>query len=297
MKKVFFSAAVLAAVALTGCSKDNEQPDSRMRSEYITVSTSIGALTRVSVEGNASRFEDGDKISVYAWLGTAAEVNTSRMVVNNSVNTLAAGKWTSEPMMKWNDMTTPHFFLAVYPPRTVTDFKADAVTVDPTRQTDADLLVAVNAGNSDAGISATANPVSLRFDHVMSKLVVKLEYRNEFAETPQVTSVSTEARNTGTVDYLKGLVTPAGEAGAFALPPVRSNAEYASVLIPQAVQKISVLINGRNYLYTHATPLLLEKGKVQVVKLIVGRNRIELNEVLINDWNNASEISGGEAVD
>jgi len=42
---------------------------------------------------------------------------------------------------------------------------------------------------------------------------------------------------------------------------------------------------------------MLNKGKVQTVKLIVGRNRIELDQVTINDWENTQPIEGGEAVD
>ncbi|WP_373835293.1 fimbrillin family protein, partial [Bacteroides heparinolyticus] len=111
MKKTFFFAASLAAVALTGCNNDNEEA----KAEYITVSTSIESLTRVSTTGNTAKFDEGDKISVYAWTGSANEVNTAGLVVNNSVNTLAGSKWTSAPLMKWVDMTTPHFFLSVYP--------------------------------------------------------------------------------------------------------------------------------------------------------------------------------------
>ena len=66
MKKTFFFAATFAAMALTSCNNDNEQAQTDAKPEYITVSTSIGALTRVANNGNTSAFEDGDKISVYA---------------------------------------------------------------------------------------------------------------------------------------------------------------------------------------------------------------------------------------
>ena len=41
--------------------------------------------------------------------------------------------------------------------------------------------------------------------------------------------------------------------------------------------------------------VVLEKGGT--VTLIVGRNRIELDQVVINDWGAAEDITGGEAVD
>ena len=261
------------------------------------MSTSIDNLTRVSTTGDASRFDEGDKISVYAWTGTADEVPTANLVVNNSLNELKGGKWLPTPLMKWANMSTPHFFLSVYPARTIADFKADPVKVDIEKQMESDLLVAVNTGESKAGLKATDNPVSLRFDHMMSKLIVELTYRNEFSKTPTVASVGTEAKNEGTIDYLKGVITLKGAAAPFHLQTLKANEAYASVILPQVVQKFTIVIDGKNYVYTHPTPLTLVKGKKQTVKLIVGRNRIELDQVVINDWGAAEDITGGEAVD
>ncbi len=297
MKKSIFFAAVMTAFAMSSCNNDLEQNEPASKPEYITVSTSIGVMTRVATNGNTSTFEEGDKISVYAWTGNANEVDTANLVVNNAINTLTTGKWTVMPLMKWTNMTTPHFFISVYPERLITDFKADAVIVDPANQTAGDLLVAVNTGETAKGLTATNNPVSLMFDHVMSKLVVELTYRNEFSSVPTVTSVSTEAKNEGSIDYLSGVITPSGLAADFNLPVVSANELFTSVILPQQIQKVKVVIDGKTYVYTHPTALTLEKGKIHKIKLIVGRNRIELDQVTINDWSNASDIIGGEAID
>ena len=60
MKKKFLFAVTLAAVALASCNNDNGQVLSQTKPEYITVSTSIDNLTRVSTTGNASKFDEGD---------------------------------------------------------------------------------------------------------------------------------------------------------------------------------------------------------------------------------------------
>lgn len=65
-------------------------------------------------------------------------------------------------------METPHYFLGIYPNRAVTDFTADEYALDTEKQEASDLLMAVNTGIEGAGITATANPVSLMFNHVMS---------------------------------------------------------------------------------------------------------------------------------
>ncbi len=295
MKFSTIALGAAAMLALGSCDKNDEQASEAAKS--ISVNTHIGPMTRVATNGNSSVFEDGDKISVYAWTGTADLVNTSGMVVNNAINTLNGTKWTPEPMMKWTDMTTPHFFLSVYPDRSITNFTTDAVKVDPAKQMESDLLVAVNTGAEKKGLIATNNPVSLNFDHMMSMLVVQFTYRDEFSEIPLVTSVSTEATCDGTIDYLQGIITPTGDSVIFGLPVVKANEQYASVILPQAIQQVTVVINGKNYIYTHPTPLILQKGKIQTIKLIVGRNRIELDQVTISDWVNELPIEGGEAVD
>ena len=295
MKKTILLTAALATMVLSSCNKDNEQAADSAK--YITVSSHIGAMTRVASSGNTSTFEEGDKISVYAWPGSADEVNATALVVNNTINTLQNSKWTAVPMMKWADMVTPHFFLSVYPVRAITDFKADAVVADPANQEQSDLLVAINSGEEKAGLIATNNPVSLQFNHVMSRLDIELTYRNEFAVTPTVTSVTTLAQNAGTIDYLTGVIAATGSADLFDLPVTTANTHYSSVIVPQGVQKITIVIDGKDFIYNHPTPLVLNKGKVQTVKLIVGRNRIELDEVTIGDWGTQTDIEGGEAYD
>lgn len=295
MKKTILLTAAFATMILSSCNKENDQVADAKK--YITVSSSIGTMTRVATNGNASTFEEGDKISVFAWTGTHDVVNSAALVVDNTTNTLQNSKWIAEPMMKWTDMTTPHFFLAVHPTRTITDFLADAVVVDPANQATSDLLVATNSGDQNAGLNATNNPVSLQFQHVMSRLDVVLTYRNEFADTPTVTSVTTQAKKAGTIDYLTGAITTTDVATLYDLPVTQTNINYSSVIIPQDVQKIAIAIDGKAYIYNHPQPLTLNKGKVQTVKLIVGRNRIELDEVTIGDWGTQADIEGGEAVD
>jgi len=295
MKKTIFFLAAFAIIALTSCNKESQQTVDTAK--YITVNSSIGAVTRVTTNGNSSTFEEGDKISVYAWTGTPNEVNSAAMVVNNTVNTLQNSKWVADPMMKWLDMVVPHFFFSVYPVRAITDFKTDVVEVDPANQTVSDLLVAVNTGEQSAGLNASYTPVTLQFQHVMSRLDVKLSYRNEFATTPTVTSVTTQATKTGTIDYLTGVITPTGAPALHELPATTANENYSSVIIPQSVQKITITIDGKEYIYTHPQPIVLNSGKVQLVKLIVGRNRVELDQITIGNWGNEQDIEGGEAVD
>ncbi|MCB6980512.1 fimbrillin family protein [Bacteroides uniformis] len=286
----------VAAFCMASCSSEDDAPAT---SKYITVATSIGQMTRTTINAEGiQEFADGDKISVYAWTGEATTVPAA-LVVNNSINTFDGTKWTAVPQMLWKDMTTPHYFLSIYPDRAVTDFTADEYTLDTENQEASDLLVAENTGTKGAGLVATANPVSLMFNHVMAKLVVNLQFRNQWATTPTVTSVTAMAKNTATVNYVTAsgtVVTVTGEPGSIALPATTANTCYTSVMVPQSgFRNISIVIDGKTYSFAHTEDIALESGKYTTVNLIVGRNEITLGSVSINHWQEGASINGGEA--
>lgn len=300
----------LMAVALTafsGCSNDHEnhvQPAAK----YITVSTHIGKMTRVATDDDGSQhFVANDEISVYAWTGTATQVG--KLVVDNSINTYDGTTWTASPQMLWADQGSEHYFIGIYPAKAqiasvVTDLTADSYTLDVTNQAASDLLVATNL----KGWSATTAPggmVDLEFDHVMAKLIVNLKFRNQWGNTPTVESVTAQdAATTATVNYLEKTVTADGTVKenislpALATPPTGYALSYASIMVPQSgFQSITVTIGGRDYTYTHSGDIKLESGKYTTVNLTVGRDRIELGDVTVNDWQPGDVIDGGEAVD
>ncbi|MBR4772678.1 MAG: fimbrillin family protein [Bacteroidales bacterium] len=289
--------AILSAAALlmvAACNKETGK-DSGADAKYITVQASI-AQTKVAVSGNSSFFETGDAISLYAWTGSDAVVADEK-VVDGVVNTLQGdGSWTPAVQMKWADMVTPHYFIGLYPTRTVSDFKADPFTVDNTDYVASDLLVARNL----AGLKATQNPVSLTFDHAMAKLLVNLNFRNQWDETPAITSCEATAAGSCTIDYLAGTYAVAGQS-AVALTAKEAAEGYArsfsGIMIPQqGFRSVTITIAGQAYVYTHTEDIALEAGKYTILNLIVGRNKIEIGEVSINDWTEGTTLSGGQAL-
>ena len=287
----------LAALGLmaAACSNDESAP-AQQEAKYITIEASIGSMTRATTTGNASVFDAGDGVTLYAWTGSATAVPADR-VVNGVVNTLGTdGKWTPATQMLWSDMVTPHYFLGIYPARTVADFTADPYTLDPADYEASDLLVARQL----SGLTATQNPVSLTFDHAMAKLYVNMNFRNQWSETPAIASCVATAASTATVDYLAQTVT-AGEQSQVSMPAVAASTGYAttysSIMVPQTgFRTVTITIDGQPFTYTHDADIPLEAGKYTTLNLIVGRNKIELGEVSINDWTEGTTISGGQAM-
>lgn len=301
-KKTYLFALMAMALTLGSCS-DNENGIGGETSKYITVSTSIGNMTRVATDAKGGQtFEEGDEISVYAWTGDATVApETRERVVNNAINKLTNGSWVSTPQMLWKNNRDKHYFIGVYPTAAISDLSAGEYTFDVNKQTESDLLVAVNKDGLSYNVDEQ-QPVPLTFTHVMAKLVVNLTYKNQWGtEGPTVDKVVVgDAVKSATVNYLTKVVTPSAVAenkANFDMPAITANKQYASIIIPQdGVQKITVVIGGKNFIYDNGTPFKFESGKVTTVNLVVGRDTITLNEVKITDWETSTPITG-EAVD
>ena len=301
-KKTYLFALMAMALTLGSCS-DNENGIGGETSKYITVSTSIGNMTRVATdEKGGQTFEEGDEISVYAWTGASTVApETSERVVNNAINKLTNGSWVSTPQMLWKNNREKHYFIGVYPTAAISDLSAGEYTFDVNKQTESDLLVAVNPD----GLSYSADAqqtVPLTFTHVMAKLAVNLTYKNQWGGIPTVEKVVVgNAAKKATVNYLTKVVTPSAVAedkADFDMPVLTANKKYASIIIPQdGVQKITITIGGKDFIYDNGTPFKFESGKITTVNLEVGRDVIKLGDVSISDWGSTGEPIKGEAYD
>ena len=285
--------SALAAVAVMGCNKIENTP----APEYITVSTDI--LSKVSTNADGSQiFTAGDKISVYAWTGDAASVPAVR-VVDNAINTLGTdGVWTAAPQMLWKNLVDKHYFVGVYPSHAASeaDLSAVKVSVDPADQLGSDVLVATEL----SGKIAENNPVKLNFSHLMAKVSIELSYRNQWGGgAPEVSAVKIkDLVSSATLDLLtKTITADASPKSDTTIPELKENEIYGSVLVPQnGITTIAITIDGRDYIYTHPSDIKFETGKVTTIRLIVGRNQVDLADVTIQDWAAGDTISGGEAL-
>ena len=301
--KTYLFALMAMALALGSCS-DNENGIGGETSKYITVSTSIGNMTRVATDAKGGQtFEEGDEISVYAWTGDATTVPAATgRVVDNAINKLTKGAWISTPQMLWKNNRVKHYFIGVYPTKAISDLTAGEYAFDETKQVESDLLVAVNKDGLSYNVDEQQT-VPLTFTHVMAKLVVNLTYKNQWGtEGPTVDKVVVgDAVKSATVNYLTKVITPstvAEDKANFDMPALTANKQYASIIIPQdGVQKITVVIGGKNFIYDNGTPFKFESGKITTINLEVGRDIIKLGNVNISDWGSTGEPIKGEAYD
>lgn len=273
--------ATMTAV-MTGCSNDSNDTPKEV-SPYITINAGVGTLTRAT----DTAFDKDDQVSIYAWTGSNTAV-TPPLVVDNSVNTYDGTRWTAAPQMLWKDATSTHYFVGVHPVKAITDFTADSYPAA------IDLLVATVLGD---GRSATDGAVPMVFDHVMARLDVNLTLRNQFdAPIPNVESVTLKAKAGAVVNYLTKVATADGEQTEVTMTATTPNKVFSKVVSPQTIHTITITIAGKAYLWNHEEGFALLPGKIQTINLIVGRDKIELGSVTINDWATGETIDEGEAM-
>lgn len=300
MKTKYYIFALAAMTMTLGSCSDSENTTGTEAPKSITVSTSIGKMTRITTdEKGAQAFSEGDEISVYAWTGSADKVPAAaERVVNNAINKLTDKVWVATPQMLWKNNLDQHYFIGIYPTKNVDNLTADTYTFNAENQLASDLLVAVNV----KGLSYTKDAkdaVKLDFTHVMAKMVVNLTYKNQWGGTPTVKSVVvSDAVKEATINYLTKAVTPTTTAQAdFEVPATVANTQYVSVLIPQnGIQKLAITIGDKTFIYDNGTPFNFESGKITTINLEVGRDQVILDEVKISDWENGNTFKG-EAFD
>lgn len=300
MKTKYYIFALAAMTMTLGSCSDSENTTGTEAPKSITVSTSIGKMTRITTdEKGAQAFSEGDEISVYAWTGSADKVPAAaERVVNNAINKLTDKVWVATPQMLWKNNLDQHYFIGIYPTKNVDNLTADTYTFNAENQLASDLLVAVNV----KGLSYTKDAkdaVKLDFTHVMAKMVVNLTYKNQWGGIPTVKNVVvSDAVKEATINYLTKAVTPTATAQAdFEVPATVANTQYVSVLIPQnGIQKLAITIGDKTFIYDNGTPFNFESGKITTINLEVGRDQVILDEVKISDWENGSTFKG-EAFD
>ena len=301
MKTFKTIALAMLAATLTACSNDD---NGGKAPKYINIDAQLSQPTKTTIAADGTMsFTSGDAISVYAWTGSASTLPTTAdgFVVAGNTNTFNGSTWTASPQMLWKDLTSPHFFIATYPQRDITQTN---FTLDTSKQAECDVMVATNLGTDSKGIIATETAIPLAFDHLMAKLQVNLQFRNQWGESgPTSVAVSLNSKSSATIDYLAKSVTPTGDASYINLPSVAAAVEgyaksYESIVIPVSdLKNIKIAIDGHDYIYTHDTAIQLQGGKTTIVNLMVGRNEITLGSMSIKGWEELVVIGDDKPVE
>lgn len=286
MKKLALITFLILAT-LSSCSKDKETENDN---HIIKISTSINGLTR-AVE---NQFEENDVIKVYAY----ENGDISKMKIDGVDNTYNGFRWTTVESMVWTERDKNYDFLAVFPNFSITgdEFTSKNYTLRE-HIVDNDLLVATNTGINNVGVSfKQAGLIDLNFDHIMSKITVKLTFKSDFVASA-VSRVVLKAKTSATINFISKEVSVTGIVEEKSLTKVED--DYVTIAVPQTIlsreRMIEVYMVGDNvpYVFFPTTEIMLEAKKHRIFNLTVGADRvILLNNVTIADWGKSDDMSG-----
>lgn len=284
--KKMLRAGLLSLVLFFSCCSGDEHDAAK----YINIDAAIGSISPAS-----DTFTTGDKMTLYAWTGSADAASANIVVDGVECTYGSDNRWTTASPMVWSGSDTPHYFMAFSPAHCVSSFTADPYTLNPSDQRASDLLVARN----QTGLRPSDNPVPLLFGHAMSRLDVNLQFRNHWATVPTVGSVTVKAANNCTIDYLAETYN-VGAQTDIALPATATAEGYAlsyrSIMVPQKFRSLTITVNGMPLTYTHNSDIPLTAGKFATLNLFVGRESIDLGAVSIDDWVAGSVVEGGSSL-
>ena len=298
MRQKMLRAGLLSFAIFFSCCCGDDHDDAK----YINIEAAIGSISPASAS-----FTTGDKMTLYAWTGSAnavggylqsvgGDLQSPTLVINGVECTYGSdSRWTAASPVVWSDTDAPHYFIAFSPAHRVSSFTADPYTLNPSDQRASDLLVARNL----TGLEPSDNPVPLLFGHAMSRLDVNLQFRNQWATVPTVSSVTAKAANSCTIDYLAETYN-VGAQTDIALPATATAEGYAlsyrSIMVPQKFRSLTITVNGMPLTYTHNSDIPLTAGKFATLNLFVGRESIDLGAVSIDDWVAGAVVEGGSSL-
>lgn len=275
------------AVALVSCSDSQNEPAyTDTGKTEMKFKLSHPSQTRAT----DTAFEQGDAVGLYV-AEASAPLEIAGNTVNNERLVFSGTDWTADRKLFWDQGS---YNVHAYYPRiehvtSITDLPLQ-VSVDQTSDgyEASDLLYA-----SSQGVTASADPVSLKFRHIMSKLTVRL-IKGEDYEGEIPTDAVVYVHNTvtdATIDLSAGVATrdPRGERRTVT---ARRNAQasYSAIIVPQRLDNrvplVEVVANGVSFLYE--SKFQFKPGMHHIVSLVMDKNpeqvKIEIGGEL-TDWN------------
>ena len=217
MNRLICTTVLLAAVALTGCKR--EEHPARQR---IAIATTIEPLTRAPQldEEGSGRFADTDRLTL--------------LVSDDAAQQSAQFGYTPQTTLYWSELGfaapgTTLTFAACYPEQELVGGRFD---FDLEQAAEKGLLLARTAGVS----AGTERTIDLSFRHAMHRLVVTYQTNDPDVALDAIETRCT-AQSTCTVDLAAGTLTPAGTRQATF---TESGREVRFLLVPQPTDGVSL---------------------------------------------------------
>ncbi len=285
---------LLLTVGLSSCTDDSMEPDNNTSNGKIAMEFTFSHPSQS--RATETSFESGDVVGVFV-SNSEKPLEIAGNTVNNEALTFTGSNWKSSRPLYWDAGT---YNIYAYCPRlneigSITDLVFEVATDQRESQLSgldgyesSDFLFALAKE-----ISASPNPVDLKFRHIMSKISIRLikgeDYEGDIPEKADVYIHNTVTESS--IDLMVGVATKALRGSRKSIM-ARQTAPtvYSAIIVPQRLENrvplIEVVMNGVSFLYE--SKFLFKPGMHHIVNLIVDKNpeqiKIEIGGEIL-DWN------------
>ena len=302
----------IAALAFAGCTADVEvlspapSPDGSM-SHKVAIDSSIDQRDNTRVDD--SGFCAGDIVGLYL-VNYDGDTPGALMLEDNQADnvkfTLAEdGTWVSEYDVYYKDDDTKVDFYGYYPyaePSSIDAYPFE-VAKDQSKEAEHGQMAAYEASDflwaKVEGVTPTDKRVSMRFQHKMSSVRVRLVQGDgwtdeaEFAAVKKEILVSNTIRKS-TIDLATGEVTPTGDMPLDGIIPAKDGDSFRAIVVPQSVPAgenvLVITVDGHPRFFSRSEDTEYLPGKITTFDLKIkkiantGDYELELVGFSIMEW-------------
>ena len=296
MKAKYLSMAALALMgALASCQSDDEVTIARP-DNAVSVNFSVGSLqatTRsnaVATDDTQRQFNQGDQIAV--------STNDQEEAVLFQCTSTEDQTWTEAVPNKFLLWTQPMLtFSAYYPATTGTSMTTFTV---PTDQSSVDKIALADYMTRQQIISRPegGSDIQMQLERQMARVIVRISgFGSQYDDDEKtVSNVSIYSEASGIADG-----NPTGsstEIQPYAQGNGGQGSTYTALVVPgygdSGARFIRLTDGEYNTLLVKGIPEL-EAGNSYTFNLVVGKNKIEVASVTVQDWTTGEILAGGQA--
>ena len=282
-----YLSACLGALLLAGCSTESDSSDWNEQADVVHIAASVGTTTRTLPDGitetEQQQFVNNDKIAVEATY-TINGTNETKVVQYQ----YADGQWNGVDgdFLTWRKKASAFQFKSFYPADGTNSLTAGCVYADQT--TTADMA---KSDYMTATVNTTTRPADcmlrLGMDRQTARLILNIKkIATEFPAGTKIHHVVVISSKDIPASSQQVEISPKqqGDGG--------ETTTYTALVSPDAIAvKIYMTADGTPLTAKTAT---LEKGKSYTYDLTVGKTKIDIEGIKVNDWNNGETIDGGK---
>ena len=297
VRNFIYAGIAFIAMGLAACTQDDDTATS-LKGQEINATFSVGGVqTRVNTLGRGEQWEDKDKIKVKIF--TDYDPGSTTVLAFNG----ETGEWSRNSSFRWLGESYEHTILAVYP-------------------SDYDLMIYYLPTNQSSPEDLKSADLihGFRYDYPDLDNYIKIPMKHRM-------SLVTVKYNVGTADYpdldIKSLqiCSPCSGASFFNLPYYNKEwkmdtsnynenksvdacktedgeeKSFSAIIVPGTIgtdkEFLKFSIDGKNFVSKLKTPTDFEQGKRYTYKLDVGKDKVELTQISVDDlagWTTEEEL-------